>query len=52
MGDTYLSFEATAAIMGTLKGLNQTMINNDSIDTDRNLFQLSSKAHDLNGMSY
>jgi len=52
IGETYLSFEAIVAIMGTLKGLNWNMINNDSIDTGLNLFQLSGKAYDLNGISH
>ena len=52
MGETYLSFEAIVAIMGTLKGLNWNMIDNDLIDTGLNLFQLSGKAHNLNRMSY
>ena len=38
MGEIYLSFEAIAAIMGMLKGLNWNMINNDSIDIGLNLF--------------
>jgi len=52
IAETYLVFKAIAAIMGTLKSLNWNIINNDSINTGLNLFQLSRKANNLNKMNH